>query len=94
MSDLPEMLRGTIAYEHREMMQAAWLAEKRPCQPDEKTDRHECSARPDFCQTTTQVPEGAACTEGPTCLPKDCGKKTDFHPAVAGWSTPPELHAR
>jgi|HubBroStandDraft_1064217.scaffolds.fasta_scaffold394638_2 hypothetical protein len=95
MSDLPEMLHGTIAQEHREMMQAVWLSDAP--KPEEKTHHHKDCTRDCGEQTndtcTPTCPQN--CTDGPNC-DKHPGKeyKAAFQPAVAGWSAPPPRHVR
>ena len=107
MSDLPGILLGPIAHEHRDLMQVTWLAEH---EKHEKT-RHKEEGCTDgkMCRpvdTNNATCSGDTCTvtcpadcsdNGNTCGDSGCqGKRNTaaFHPAVDGWSTPPELHAR
>jgi hypothetical protein len=82
MSDLPEMLCGTIAEEYDGMMR---VAESEKPGPKSTEDPRTC----------TQAPDCKPKTPGPTCPPPKCkDTKAAFQPALAGWSTPPALDIR
>ena len=104
MSNLPEVLRGSIAGEYQDLLQVVLLAEH---PKHEKTHHKEegCTGG-ELCrpyQTENSCP-GDTCTQtcpddcsdnGDTCGDSGCQgarKTAAFHPAVDGWSTPPELH--
>ena len=93
MSDLPELLHGTIAQEHRDMLQAVWLSAEP--KHEHKTHHKDCTVDCGEETNNTCTPTCPdTCTNGPDCslLPAVCPgkeKKAAFLPAVAGWSTPP-----
>lgn len=88
MSDLPEMLRGSIAEEYPEVSQPVFLSEE-----EHKTHSSE------GCHLPQTNAGKAGCTiSGKTC-PIPCKPEITragkaFQPMLAGWWTPPAPHIR
>ena len=103
MSELPELLRGAIAFEYQDVIGAAWMAAKKapkkkapPKKQAPKERSH--SVRPcDSCEICGDTVGGITCNRlcetGDSC---DCPgtkkkKQKAFQPAAPGWSAPPPL---
>jgi hypothetical protein len=94
MSELPELLRGTISEGYTEMMEAAWLANE----PHHEKKTHkgtECTNRGGACQIdpTCDTTEPDCSVDQPTCG-GDKPEYKAFQPALHGWSMPPQLPLR
>lgn len=94
MSQLPELLQGTISDGHLATMQEAWLAHEPG--HEKKTHRGtDCTAQGGPCkiEPTCDEREADCSVNQPTCEKKKAEHKA-FQPVVPGWSMPPELPLR